>query len=209
MADYSCGNSSSGHCYAIAETDSIPNLGVIGDIAINNMTGPNASGFIDNEIWDVSAASGWLEAGEIRADFAAQRYFWAEKYSNGNFIMHYMGNIPSGDFYNYTYFSIYSNCSYACGSWSIVESGNSSYSSATSPDNISLGGVQMGSELAGSSGGAEAADTTFTYRWYQNTSGNWVNIGYSYSLHTSSGAPQTITQDNLPSGGDFYTYCAC
>lgn len=202
--NYNCGNQSSGHCEAIAQTDGYSNIGIYAAINTTQLVSNPPGYVITNEIWDDDSGGDWIETGEITDTYAAQRYFWADQFPNGNFYLHYLANIPAADFGHFTYYEIISNCSSACGSWYIGVSGYSDYYSGTSTDNIFMSNVFMGLEIGGSSG-AYSPFTNFTSREILNTLGVWNYIYNQYSIQPPL-QPANITVTNSPTLGDFFTW---
>lgn len=232
-ANYSCGTDNTPHCYGEQEWDG-PMYGAKTDITIQVLTCNypcNSNGEIDDEMW-VGAYNNdgcekcWVEAGITNDNTTggSTQYFWADARPNGGrFHLHYVNGVFVGDIGHKVIFRVAKTnsstfevdkanelpssggCSAQCSaSWTNFSTSNS----------ISPNFIQIGLELAGSSG-ASAPRVDFTNNYYLDSNLNphpQTAAGQVFHIPPASdGNPIKTNWVNNhpggPTGGDFYTSC--
>lgn len=214
---YSCGDASSGHCYAESDGDNYPSgfrgakvqIYVV-HLQCNQCGGINTTtGFIDNEMWlDDSAYAHWVEAGywtQSNPFQTVEDYFWADKRPRDCSTcvnVHDLGGVASGDYGHNTDFLIWQDTN--PDEFAVQIAGYSSgINGGTSTDNsMNVGHVLMGQELAGNAG-ASAPQARYSYRFYMDGNFNFVAQNGYYSLSTSDPPYAGYVSGDT----DFYTYC--
>jgi hypothetical protein len=170
-APYSCGTpQTDNHCYAQAEflTTSAPG-GIRGwrtNIYITNQMGPG-DGFIDDEFWldDTYGIQGWVEVGYFSGVFSTLSvpyYGWGMRATDGIFQSSFFGQVQDADFGNYATFEIQQTDpdDFAVTVTTPTKTYTTVASNSILSDPSNPGFVNMGQELAGSSG-AEAGYVLF------------------------------------------------
>ncbi len=230
---YSCGDLTSGHCYCVFNalggsppTTTVtlcnPFFGFRTSIYVTNqMSGGN--GFIDDEMWLISQTgfSGWIEAGYMTDPQypTVIEYFWAEDdNSTGVFIKHPLENVPQADIGNYAVVTVSNNGPNLTSSSSFtINIANKATNFSTTTSNAlwssssgaCVAEIQLGQELAGTTGAFAGAvlfinnawlDQTGVWRWQTDDGGvKSQQPPYAGWIQTPSTADST--------GGTFFTEC--
>jgi hypothetical protein len=231
---YSCGNPSSGHCYGTASWQQTPEyFGAYVDIAQVSLSCPSGcGGFVDDEIWlidtntpnCVSNGFGvcWVEAGSIAQDGSNPVFFWADARptTQSTFNLHLLGPtdapgtidhfmiVKDGRVSPQTFLVfIYTD------SFSTLYNGKSAVSSGAP---MKGNRIDIGQELAGSSGASAGSDNFSRNIWaVQALDAAYI---FWYNRQTTKGsvgsanpptASWTIDPANPPppEGGQFTTSC--
>lgn len=113
LASGTCGNGTSGHCYAgpnwksTTQSTGARYNGVYMSEDIEHQSCTGSCYFTSKEVWlqqydgNCSSQICWIEAGYLTGIGAGTYYFWGhEKPNNGGFIGYNLGQVPSGDYYN-------------------------------------------------------------------------------------------------------------
>src|SRR3954471_3671043 len=232
-ATYSCGNLSSGHCYAAASwQDQAEYFGAYSDVTQVSIGCPRGcGGFIDDEIWLIDNKSSgctgktfgmcWVEAGYIATDGANPIFFWADSrpINQSTFNLHLLGNTdPVGvtDHFtivkdgrvtpnNFLVFIYNDSLSSLYNGVSVVPSGNPMVGNR----------IDIGQELAGAKD-ASATRANFTRNiWAVQALGPEYVFWYRRQTTkggVSSAAPPTGSwtadpSSPTPEGGQFTTSC--
>ncbi len=247
---YSCGDLVQGHCYGVDEWDR-PVSG--SEVYITPQTLTAGDGFVTNEMWLFGAPPSnlicpngqdphgggtcWVETGVIAGPVddtycEAACYFWADERPSApgtvdNFNSHFLGYTPYQDFNHGVQFKLF-QATDGSGRYDIQVFDKSclfvpDYSDVSTQDQMIPYGVQIGLEMAGSSGAA-APHAEYTGNGFQDNNG-WhyeidggtdISDGASPGHHSpiSRGWDQVPTPDGyLPisgpgqtyTGGDWYT----
>lgn len=203
---YSC----SVHCYAINDWPGGPINGSSTEISVVHLAcngNCQAGDFVNNEMWlsDQSSSGGpyWVEVGyavDKQDDGSApEQYFWADDRPGQGYQIHYLANVPAGDYGNYTWFKIqwqtdinsYCTSRYYPYCYDItVQSSNYSASPVELNNTMTPNDINIGEELSGYSG-ASAPTAYYIDNYWISTS----NVGH---YQTANG---TITQYKPPYGG--------
>jgi len=229
---YSCGNQSSGHCYAIAgvEADNAPltYYGAYTELApaIALRSTGDSNNFITDELWlqQFNTSSNgcpgsyfgttykyecWVEVGEMAGtqyySNGSAYWFWADQRPNYTFALHPYSLVSSGDLGHPAYLEISYSGNGSFGVYAEALSGWPVNRTSTS-NSMSANSLSFGIELAGS-GGASAPQTSFVQNEYENTSSGW----YWLPSGVTSGAnnPPYGSYSWNGTGGTMTTSCPC
>lgn len=219
---YSCGNLSTGHCYARATYAANGLEGAATEIFLTHMISSDTNGFVDNEMWfanirnsNCSAAQiCWVEAGYLAQAplMSSDQYFWADfRPGDSNVNEHFEGPVLSSDYngtLNVTIEWISTNTFVAD-----LSAPSAFYQGLSTNNRMQVGQnnqAQIGQELAGS-GSSDAPTASFTYNQLISTSGsysywNGQDVGSPFISYPPYGywSPNPSPSTN---GGTFYTNC--
>jgi hypothetical protein len=229
-SNYSCGNPNSGHCYGRTRWQEKPQyFGAFSSILQIAMNCPsNCGGFINNEIWLVDFRSQacvsnafqacWVEAG-FHA-FAGQGnpyYFWADSrpLASNTYNNHFLNQADSGDF---DHFMIIEDARGAPGVYQVwIYSDNLSvlFNGTSTSNTMSANTIQIGTELAGTTGGSAAPSQFQKNIWAVKPLGSdytfWYNTQVDDGVILSQSPPNAswLIDPSLPgsNGGIFTTNC--
>jgi len=149
----------------------------------------------------------WVETGYITYPTvfgAAEDYFWADwRPQDTQINQHDLGGVPSRDYGQNPTFTIHQSSS---SSYHVtIASPNFSYSGYSTNNYMAPSQLQMGQELAGTSG-ASAGNARFSYRYYWNYANTYTGIYGNYVIppNTPSNPPYL---GYISGNTDFYTHC--
>jgi hypothetical protein len=225
---YSCGDLNINHCYAINDWSQFPSQDQGGetDVQVAQLTcncstwyGGEA-GFIDDEMWVANYGdtrcsnqhnSCWVEAGYLTTTSAystTTNYFWADNRPNLGFTQHVLAQVPSGDYGHNANLLIWRNFGQT-NRWIVdISTPNYGYSTYSTSNDFNPTDIQIGQELAGTSG-ASASNAYFSDNYYVDNMRNFVAETLDGSI-TYKPPPYDywlVYPHNSSSGGIFVTYC--
>lgn len=230
-ATYSCGNPSSGHCYATATWQEKPEyFGAYVDANQVSIGCPGGcGGFIDDEIWLVDDHSGgctgnpftmcWVEAGSIAIDGSNPVFFWADSrpLNSSTFNLHLLGSTDTvGTTDHYMIIKDARNGPGIFQLWIYTDSLSTLYNGVSTSNTMSGNRVIIGQELAGTKD-ASAGNANFTRNiWAVQALGPEYVFWYNRQTNTGSSSSDnppfgswTINPSSPPppEGGQFTTHC--
>jgi hypothetical protein len=233
---YSCGDPSSGHCYAEYEWYGGPISGGNTAITVVHIYAPDIyPDFMNNEMWVAQTGAPacknsqtgnqpncWIEMGyqNLFTGTSNSDYFWADNRPNGGYHAHDLGQVPAGDYGYSAWVTIWQ---IASNEWeAAISSQTAYYTGYSTSSQPSANLINAGTELAGSGTvppeAVQAPRADFTFNEWRDTGGVWHYQDYHYyqsgsGFHFRGGAPPPHGVDlsdpagSSNYGGDFYTYC--
>lgn len=204
---YSCGNGSSGHCYAVQNWDG-GTPGARTSIFTNGIFSGDC--FVTNEMWLAQSNPYWVEAGmlsDIADQFGSETLFWADSRPNGGgFNLHYGQFLDPSDFGKYANLDIHK---IASDQFSVRISGLpvASLSGTSKYNAINPNRIGIGLEMCGSSN-ARAPRNGYTKNQWQRGDGTWAYqtaLGYLGPQAYPAHGYWTTTPN--PSNGGQWTTC--
>lgn len=168
---YSCGDLSSGHCYGVKFWGGAN--GADTRITLHPTNGGN-DGFVNTEMWlQSSDTSYWVEAG-IRSCSCfnvvdGSMFFWADSRPNGGgYHEHFSNYLYSTDWSQPN--ALVRITRSGTSSWNVSVNDNVTLLTGTSADNnITIGYIEVGMELAGTSGAYAPLNYFTNNRWMDNS----------------------------------------
>jgi hypothetical protein len=202
LASYSCGNVSSGHCYARvywsrSTSGAYVNIQVVSLYCNPQLcygsNGVNQEiGFVDNEMWFSQGSSYWVEAGYSTyntSNFETHNsYYWADLRPGYAYAEHEIAQVPAGDYGGNVSIEIEQGSG---NTYDVFFGSNTwGYTGYSTSNTMSPNTIWEGEELAGT-GGASAPTAAFT-------SSQWLN-GSTWVYQTTSGTVQ-VTNSSVGNG---------
>jgi len=226
LANY-CGNSQILHCYGIENWYGAWGAQTTIKIVPLNCNYSSGCDFIDNEMWlnqynnnQCSAYQNtcWVETGYWNDPFNqyTESYFWADERPGSTLYVHFLGDIPTGDYNAGATFVINADCGSGCFDVEVAATKENYYAQSTNNSMNPTGvnsSIQIGMELAGQTSNAASANPAYyTYNKWLGSIG-WefqTNVGINNVGPSSDEPPwmhMPIPPKNGNLGGEFYTDC--
>jgi hypothetical protein len=229
--NYSCGNPQTGHCYAYVNWQEQPEYyGVYMDLLQVAMNCPSGcGGFLNNEMWladyqtRACAANGfgscWVEAGFHAFDGGGNPiYFWADArpLSSNTYNNHFLNQADLADFEHFMIIQDARNGAQGVFQiWIYNDSHSVLFQGTSTSNNMSPNAINMGSELAGTSGASASLGqfqrNIFAVKPLGPEFVFWYNRETDEGTVTSNAPPNGswLIDPSLPSpeGGIFTTNC--
>jgi hypothetical protein len=208
---YNCGDPSADvHCYGQVTWGGAN--GADTRITLHRMNGGN--GFVTTEMWlGTSDTAYWVEAG-IASDASfrvsdATAFFWADNRPNGGgYHNHYSSFLSSSDWSQPN--ALVRITRSGSSSWNLSVTDNvTSLTGTSTNNNITIGIINIGTELAGTSGASEPTNHFIDNRWL-NSSGNfqYQTVNGSRKDNSPLSSNWTTPPSSSSTGGNFYTCIA-
>lgn len=229
--NYSCGNPQSGHCYGYVDWQEQPEYyGVYMDLLQLTMNCPSGcGGFLNNEMWladyntRACASNGfgscWVEAGFHASDGGGNPiYFWADArpLTSSTYNNHFLNQADVADFDHFMIIKDSRNGAQGVFQvWIYNDLLSVLFQGTSTNNNMSPNAINMGSELAGSSGASGMGQfqrNIFAVKPLGPEYVFWYNRQTDEGSVSSSAPPNASWLINPsspppPEGGLFFTNC--